>query len=376
VAAEEVTGPLVVMLGTDPGAAGGVAAVVAAYRRSALSRRWNLRYIATHRDGGALRKLLTLAKALLTFYGLLLRGRVGLLHAHTASRASFLRKCLFVLPAYLCRVPVALHVHGAEFDRFYTRELGPLRRRLVAAVLRRADRVIVLSEFWRRFFVTVVAPERLVVLPNAVVLPELEPDRGGGAAKILLFLGRIGARKGFFELLDVLARLRARGMDVELWAGGDGELELARARARELGVEDRLRLLGWLTDEGKLTALRRAHVFCLPSQAEGLPMALLEAMAAGLPVVTSPVGGIPEAVTDGQEGFLVTPGAIDEIEQAVSRLLGDEALRRRMGAAARQRAAANYSLEAVVPALEAIYDQLQPRCRRVPVTAVAEAKPT
>jgi glycosyltransferase involved in cell wall biosynthesis len=143
-----------------------------------------------------------------------------------------------------------------------------------------------------------------------------------------------------------------------LLLGGDGELETARQRAVERGVSSHVEILGWVRGEDKRRLLEYSTVYVLPSYNEGLPMSVLEAMAYGLPVVTTSVGGIPEAITDGVEGFLIDAGDVHSQAERLVLLLDDPELSRRMGELARRKAELIFSVECIVPQLENIYKQL------------------
>lgn len=343
----------IVMLGTALETQGGISAVVSVYRDTGFLERHRVRYIATHRDGSNAAKLTTMGRAWWTFIGLLLRGRVGLVHVHTSSRASFWRKLLFFLPSFVAGVPVLLHLHGSEFAVFHDRECGPLRRWIVRRVFERCAVVLVLSAAWERWVRGMCAQPRVEVLFNPVEIPE--PGIASPSGAELLFLGRIGQRKGAFDLIDAVAQIRDRVPGLHLCLGGDGDLDGARRRIAERGLEASVSIPGWVRGPAKQDLLRQAAVFVLPSYHEGLPMGLLEAMAAGVAVVSTPVGGIPEAVDDGVEGYLVKPGDVEMLGQRLQTLLQDPALRRRMGAAARVRAQRDFSVDAVLPALAAVY---------------------
>jgi glycosyltransferase involved in cell wall biosynthesis len=138
-------------------------------------------------------------------------------------------------------------------------------------------------------------------------------------------------------------------------AAGSGEIDEVRRLARELAVEAQLELPGWVAGEAKARLLAEAAIYVLPSHNENLPVSILEAMAAGLPVVSTRVGGIPDAVRHGTEGLLVTPGAREELAQALLRLLSDPALARKMGDSGRRRVASEFSPAAVLGALERLY---------------------
>lgn len=347
----------IVMLGTGLDTMGGIASVVRVYEEAGLLQRYGVRYLATHCDGGAVRKLGVMLAALWTFAGLLLRGRVGLVHVHMASRASFWRKSLFLLLAYAARVPAILHLHGGGFAQFYGAECGPVRQRFVRHVFRRSARVVVLSEGWKQWVQAMCAHPHVVCVHNPVVLPPASTWEGRARGAVLS-LARLGAPKGSFDLLQAAAEVAPQVAALELRLGGDGELAAVQARAGQLGIAAHLNLLGWVAGKGKQRELALASLFALPSYHEGMPMSVLEAMAAGVPVLATTVGGIPEAVADGVEGFLVAPGDVAALAARLQQLLQDEALARRMGAAGRRKVEMMFSTQAVLPRLEQLYREL------------------
>jgi len=355
----------IVMLGTSFRTMGGVAAVVNVYRAAGLFERFPITYIATHVDGGKLAKLAIMLRAWLQFLPRLLTGRVGLLHAHVASRASFWRKSPFFLAAFLFRVPCVLHLHGGHFAMFYGQECGPWRQRYIRYIFNRSAHVVVLSQGWRDWVASISSNPRLSVIFNPVMMPEPAPAWQARQPGQVLFLGRLGQGKGSYDLLAAAARVAAAqpALPLQLRLGGDGEQQQTAARAAELGLAERAQLLGWVTGEDKQQQLAQATVYALPSYNEGLPMSVLEAMAHGVPVLSTPVGGIPEAVTDGVEGFLVAPGDVDALAARLQQLLAEPELAQRMGAAARAKVAGTFASTAVLPALERIYLSLGMRTR-------------
>jgi len=198
---------------------------------------------------------------------------------------------------------------------------------------------VVLSNQWRDFYARTcnVPTARIVVLGNPVVVPAATIDRRSREVVQFLFLGRIGARKGAFDALRAFAALPDESRKrARLVVAGDGDVAALREESEP--VADRVEVHDWL-DRAQLDAvLKASDVFVLPSHAEGVPMAMLEAMAFGLPVVTTAVGGIPDVVTDGREGLVVSPGDIDELRQALQTLVDNESLRLDLGRSARLRA--------------------------------------
>lgn len=337
---------------------GGIASVIKVYVAAGLFERYRMEYLATHCDGSAARKLGFMLRAYARFLLLLGTGQLGLLHIHVASRASFWRKSFFFLLAFLFRIPTILHLHGSEFAQFYGEECGSVRRYLIRFIFDRVDRVVVLSEAWKNWVSTMSKNARIDAIYNPVMLPASVASWQTRQRGSVLSLGRIGKRKGSFDLLDAAAVIDGKVSDLRLLYGGDGDANAVRARADALGIGERLALLGWVGPQERERQLNSAYIYALPSYNEGLPMSVLEAMAAGMPVLSTPVGGIPEAVTDGLEGFLVPPGDVAALARRLQQLLQDDALAASMGAAARRKVERCFSSQAVLPRLHAMYQEL------------------
>jgi glycosyltransferase involved in cell wall biosynthesis len=278
-------------------------------------------------------------------------------HVHAASRASFARKSLLLLIARAAGCRTIFHLHGAEFDQFAGAEAGAALRWWIRHTLERSSVVIALSDSWAAFLRGFAPAARIVVVPNSVPLPPA-PERAGEQPGRILFLGRADAGKGVFELLEAVAALAPAHPRVHLVIGGVGELDRVRSRAAELGIGERVALPGWINGADKQRELARAQVFCLPSHAEGLPMAMLEAMAAAKAMVVTRVGAIPEAVGDNDSGLLVPPRDIDALSAALATLLRDGALRERLGDSARATVRLRFSTAVVTGQLSALYREL------------------
>ena len=218
--------------------------------------------------------------------------------------------------------------------------------------------MIALSESWAQFVRGFAPGATVAVVPNAVQLPPAPPTQTAGEDGRVLFLGRIEAGKGVYELLAAGAALAQRFPALRLVFGGEGDRQGVQWRAAELGIAERVELPGWIDAQARGAELARASVFCLPSHAEGLPMALLEAMAARKAVVASSVGGVPEALRDGDNGMLVPPRDAGALAAALATVLGDAALRARLGSRARATIEQHYSTEVMCGKLSAIYREL------------------
>jgi len=347
----------VVMLCTV--APGGMAEVVNNLVRAGLTERYDVKLLATHDRGSALTRIGIFAAAFAHFLSLLLTFRVSLVHAHVAMRGSFWRKSIFLLLASLFRVPTILHLHGSEFKKFYEHQCGPLGKYLVRMVFRRVTYAVVLSGQWRDFVLSIVPQAHVVIVHNFVDAARCESERLSmgvdRSESEVLFLGEIGHRKGIYDLIKAIQDVAKQVPGVRLIAGGAGDIEGALSCAEELGIRKHISMPGWVSGLEKTELLARAAVYVLPSYNEGLPVSILEAMAARLPVISTPVGGIPEAIRDGQEGFLVSPGDTAMLSQRITELLQDRSLRSSMGENCWLRVNAVFSLDSAMGEIERLY---------------------
>jgi glycosyltransferase involved in cell wall biosynthesis len=300
----------------------------------------------THRLDGMLR----LAR-------LLRREQANVLHTHTLAAANALGR----VAGRLARVPVVSHLHIANHFR-------PATRLLLAgldnATARLAAALVAVSEDTRRAYAEQGYPPRIRVVYNGV---DLEPVSANGLREELAIpsdvplvaeVGRLCDVKGQRELIDAIARVpdaRAVLVGADLEQGGAYE-EALRRRADELGVADRVVFAGRRADAARVLAA--ADLVALPSWTEGLPLVVLEAMALGRAVVATPVGGTPELIVDGETGLLVPPRDAGALADALRRILADDALRRRLGDAGRQRVEQRFSAAAMAHEVLGIYDEV------------------
>jgi glycosyltransferase involved in cell wall biosynthesis len=328
-----------------------------------LARTWGercpdlpLRVVDTYGPGSKLLMPLWFAAAFMRVAVAGLLGRIAVLHLNVSERGSFLRKGLLAGLARLLHVPVVLHCHGADLVED-VRGASPWRRRLIQAVFDSSACVLVLGEHWRAFVVGELGQPtgKVRVLWNAVPDPGRPAPPTDGAAANILFLGRLGERKGVPELLAALADPQLQALPWRATLAGDGPVERYRALADSLGLNGRVTFTGWIDEREAKARLAAADLLVLPSRNEGLPIAILEAMSYGVPVVATPVGAVSDAVRDGRSGLLVPPGDAGALARALERLVGSPSLRRTLGAAARARFLADFSLEAHVDQLRLAY---------------------
>jgi len=283
-----------------------------------------------------------------------LAGRLDVVHINLSSFGSTYRKLGIAAFARMLMVPYVLHLHGAEYQTFWQDD-GGLMSLWIRHMFEHASQIIVLGKVWRDFIAkrAPAAAGKIVIVPNASEVPKL-PHVGGGDKVHILFLGRIGDRKGVPQLGDALHAMR----DLPDWRAtiaGDGAVEAARAKAVELGLADRVALPGWVGPADVAALIASADILVLPSFAENLPVSVIEGMAAGLAVVTTPVGAVEDIVVNEQSGLLVPPGDVPALTTALTRLVEDPALRARLGAAAQAVHRERLDLEPFADAIRATW---------------------
>lgn len=348
--------PRVLMLGPSIDAQGGMSTVERNIIEAVKKNGGSVDFISTYEDAGKLRKL-SVAGAAYARY-LVSLGGCDLVHIHMASRGSFDRKRVFMRAAFRRGVPVVLHLHGGEFSVWYENECSDTKRVQIREAFGGCAKVIVLSEEWRAFFVEnrICDPEKLVVLHNAVEIPSNSVDVS--VHQDILFLGRLGARKSPDVLLRAAKTVLERYPKTRFRFCGDGDVAKYEALAHELGVADSCDFLGWTTGAQKEEAIRASRVFCLPSRNEGMPMSVLEAMSYGLVAIATPVGGVPQVIKDGVNGYLMPVDDSDRLAQIIDTLLDDDALAARISTAGRKTIVDSFGMDSFMRDLIYVYEEV------------------
>lgn len=322
------------MLGPAFGSCGGMASAIEAYRLHGLFDQWPIDYLPTHGGLGAGHSAGHAGAAFRRMMRLLASERVLAVHVHAAAGPGFWRDAGFMASAWGARCPLVLHLHGGDLRRLHDAS-GMLARASMRWLLQQAACVLVPCEFMRKRVAQIARRARVEYLPPPAA-PVPPPQPTTERPNLVLYLGRLEAAKGVFDLLEAVSRLRPAIADVRLVCAGEGDPGPLRRHAAQLGIADAVKFTGWVGPSGKRALLESAAVFALPSYEDDLPVALLEAMAAGVPAVVSPLGGVPEFVADGVSGLFCAPGDVATLQRLLTQLLLDRRLGTRIGAAGRE----------------------------------------
>lgn len=356
----------VLMIGPGEGVPGGISSLVQAF--VPLLRHYvDLEYLPTVmrrplKESGkvSLRNIALALWQYVRFAYLMWRFRPQIIHVHTSQGIAWFKDTFFIMVGRVCRCRMVLHMHGGNFDVLYNRS-APLVQRYTRKVCGLADAIIAVSGEWKERLSHIISAERVLTLRNCIAV-DIISQGDGTQGDSMLFLGSLGPSKGVFDLIEAMGCLRARGLNPHIWLAGyeerEGDLDRVRARLEELGLEHVCELVGMVQGTRKAQLLRDASLFVLPSYREGLPMAVLEAMAAGLPVVATRVGGIPDVINDGYNGYLVAPGDVKALADRLAFLAENSDLRAIMGRRCREIAERELDVKPYVTRLVALYETL------------------
>jgi glycosyltransferase involved in cell wall biosynthesis len=297
------------------------------------------------------------------FIHALIKFQPQIIHLHTSQGIGWLKDTFYILISKIFGIYVVLHIHAADFDKFYAKTPN-INQMYTRWVMRWVDAVLSVSEHWREMITQIVPSDKVYRFINCVNVKEIQAhaDSISEDGVYALFLGAVGERKGVPELIEAMGKLKLDGIPIHLWIAGceekPGDLAHARTRIATLNLEGICELTGDVREERKSDLLKKADIFVLPSHHEGLPIAMVESMAAGLAIVSTPVGGIPEIIKDGYNGFLIEPGCVKALKEKLALLTKDPVLCRTMGQLNREIAERELDVEPYVSNLVNLYQKI------------------
>jgi glycosyltransferase involved in cell wall biosynthesis len=310
----------VLVVATSRKTRGGITAVLKAHERMDYWRKYHCHWVQTHRDGPAWRKIAYFVAGMVDF--VIRLPFYDTVHIHTADSGTEKRKRIF---AWISKhvgkkLIVQLHSSGEEYS------IGKKYGSLYQYSFNAADRIVLLSKGWQalseKIFPNIKNKTYVLYNPCPIVHLDLSTSR----EKTVLFAGTLTKRKGYADLIQAFAKVADKIPGWRLVLAGNGEVEQGKALAQQMGVADRVEFLGWVSGSKKDKAFRQASVYCLPSYSEGFPMGVLDAWAYGLPVITTPVGGIPDVAIDGENILLFEPGDVVTLANQILRVAIDDKL--------------------------------------------------
>jgi len=369
----------ILLVGPFPPAIGGVAAInqmiyqcfdnifykIISFNSSRFQRKPN-----TLSATGLINVLLQFAQIISIAY-LMKRYNCSIVHIATSSYHSFFKSALVVLIASCLRKKILIHLHGGAFDIFYENS-NSIVRWFIHYIFDKSDCIITLSKYWKKVVTDKlqITPEKVVILYNTYgfefdkledSIEKLQSKRNGNLIRIL-FIGSLSMKKGILDLVEICAEVRKDFDKFILYlAGGEGEkgmMEKVKNAISDNRLMEHIIVLGEIKGDDRLELFRKSDIFILPSYVENFPVTILEAMRAGLPVITTNVGAIPEILKELENGFMVTPGDVAKFTEKVLLLVNNRRLRDSIANANLKKALDQFNPQYYSLDLAKIYDEM------------------
>ncbi|WP_242826141.1 glycosyltransferase family 4 protein [Butyrivibrio sp. VCB2006] len=343
---------------------GGIAAVTNGYYDSKIETDYDIRYVESYCDTSKFKMVMKALGAYREFGRVLRDFKPELIHIHSSFGGSFYRMQPFIYMAGKRGIPILDHCHGADFETFYVRASDKKKAR-IGEVFGKFSKVIVLSEEWKERLQAFLPDDKLVVINNyCKPRPKEEVQSLLGTRfekQQILFLGELGQRKGGYDFAGIVENVDKRYPGARFVFAGSGSKEdedRIKKALSEKGLMEKCLFPGWVRGEQKDKLLMESSLFMLPSYQEGLPMAILDAMAYGLPVVSTEVGGIPQLIENGKSGFLAKPGDCKAIADGICRILDKRDDYGAMSNESYRIARDEFGFDAHLSKLEAVYEEI------------------
>lgn len=342
--------PKVLVVSPSRKTLGGITAVVNLYEQSSMWKKYHCRWIGTYRNGSKILKVLYVTRAISQYIFLL--PFYNIVHIHFSLKSSALRKLSFFILAKLCNKKTIIHLHcGSQINEIWST--------IYQYMFIHCDCGIVLAENIKTTIEQHIGKsDKIHVVYNPC--PKVSNTTNYNKQNYILFSGRIKEGKGYMDFIRAFSMISQNYPSWKIVLAGNGEIDQARLLAQELGISKQVLLPGWVNGEMKHKFFSEAEALCLPSYAEGFPMAVLDACAYSLPIITTPVGGIPDIAIDNVNMLLFNPpGNVELLSRCLERVMSDHSLRERLAKEAKYLADTKFNINTIVNQIGDIYEELK-----------------
>lgn len=311
----------VLMVGNDSSVKGGITSVI----QQLLEYDWNavgidMKFIPTYVEKNALKKIIFFIDAYDKIRKYISKNRPDVVHIHMSYRGSFTRAKMIHELCVKNKIPTVVHLHGSEFKKWFD-SCDEKKQKQIKEFMKQTGAFIVLGEKWNDTIKKIEKNTKTVVLSNSVKIPQ-KHVKWDDKFKIL-FLGVLIKRKGVSDLLEAIKILKEKGKCEKLKfiiAGGGKEEETLKNKTEQLKINSLVEFVGWINGDKKKELLETSQMLVLPSYNEGLPIAILEAISYGMPVVSTNVGDISAAVINDKNGYLIEPGDVEKLASSLEKV--------------------------------------------------------
>lgn len=306
----------VLMVGNSPSVKGGITTVIEQF----LNHDWkkeniSFKFIPTYKDSNVIIKIMFFFFAYIRILFYIFFKKPNIVHIHMSYKGSFTRAKMIHDLCDFFRIKVVVHLHGSEFKSWYD-SCDIKKQQKIKKFIKRSYKFIVLGNEWKERVINIEPSVKIVVVNNTVSIPKENTSYSIEKIKFL-FLGVLIKRKGVHDLLSAISDIPKEYLkNTEFIIAGSGEEEKSLKEYVEINrLKNYIKFVGWTENEKKVELLKECQCLVLPSYNEGLPMAILEALSYGVPIISTKVGDIPEAVINNYNGFLFDSGDIDALRK-------------------------------------------------------------
>lgn len=338
---------------------GGISTILTNYLSSELSTKYAINMVASHVEAARFAKLGTATSGILLAGRYLFRYPSSIVHLHIGGTTSAARKFFYGKLASFFDCPVLCHFHTGSFPKQYAMAPTAIRV-LVRSLLETADLLLCVSSTLRNQLLEITRTADIKVISNPISMPHLDLKLPLSKRKNvnITFVGTVSRAKGVFDLISVFEKLANNERQVKLNIAGKGDTKTLFGLAYELNIAGIVNIFGWIDSGQRDKLLRETEIFVIPSYSEGMPMAALEAMSYGIPIVGSNVGGLSEIIEHGKSGFLCPPGDLTKLYRYLNLLVENNGLRKQFGCEALKIVASRCSISSVTKEIDDIYSHL------------------
>jgi glycosyltransferase involved in cell wall biosynthesis len=269
-------------------------------------------------------------------------------------RSSFFRKSYFLLIGKLFGKKVIFHLHSPAVQTYYEKS-SSLKKELIKKIFNSYDRIVVLSNVWKKVVKT-ITDSKISVIHNPVQIKNINSKSSNNSEVSIIVLGEIGERKGSYDIVEAAKLIKHPNIKITMY--GSGDIEQVQNLINNNNLNDKLKLGGWIKGEDIKNAYSNADIYILPSYQEGLPMSVLEAMSYGLPIISTPVGGTPDAVENEVNGFLIEPGDYRSLAEKIEFLAENQELRHQMGQKSYEIVKNKFDINIIAQELKNLYNEI------------------
>ncbi len=327
---------------------GGITSVIKAYESTNIWEKFHCKWIETYKDSNFFVKISYFIRSLFLF--LFIVPKYNIIHIHLSWWVSAIRKLPFFLIALLLNKKIIIHVHsGAE------KIIESKVKFLYRMYFSKADCTIVLANSIKNQLLEFYHFKNVQVIYNPGIIIKENPHV---KKNIVLFAGTLYSVKGYSDLIKAFSNIEKIYPEWNLTFAGNGEIDKAKQQCFELGINDKVNFTGWISGKEKDILFRESKIFCLPSYSEGFPMAVLDAWAYSLPVITTPVGGLTDIIIDNENALLFDPGNIEFLTICLDKLISNEKLRNSISVNSKKMSEDIFSIEKITLQIENLYSQV------------------